>query len=148
MRAVWKFQLFTHRQTVKAPGLGRLLHVAMQDGFPMVWAEVDTVTMSDAALLRRYLRMWHRLDWYGLRSWLYAQALHSAVHERKPFSCQAVPPRGTGGYDHWHCQLRRRHDGMHRFNNYVWGDVGGEDLGHVVHAIRNTPDLPPISSVW
>lgn len=92
------------------------------------------LTKADAALLRRYLRMWHRLDWYGLRSWIYAQALHAAVHERKPFSCQAVPPRGSGGYDHWHCQMRRRHDGMHRFNNYVWGDVGGEDIGHVVHA--------------
>lgn len=91
------------------------------------------LTMNDAALLRRYLRMWRRLDWFGLRSWLYAQALHSAVHERKPFSCAAVPPRGSGGY-HWHCQLRKRHDGMHRFNNYVWGDVGGEDIGHVVHA--------------
>lgn len=42
MMTVWKFELYSHRQAIKAPGLGRLLHVAIQDGRPMVWAEVDT----------------------------------------------------------------------------------------------------------
>jgi len=92
----------------------------------------------DVALLRRYLRMCRRHDWFGLRSWLYGQALHAAVHQRKPFTCQATPPRNSGGYDHWHCTLRRRHDGMHRFNNYMWGEVGGEEIGHVVHV----PEVP------
>ena len=83
----------------------------------------------EVALLRRYLRHWRRLDWWGLRSWIYSQALHAAVHVRKPFSCQEVPPRGSGGYSHWHCQLKRHHDGLHRFNNMTWGEVGGECIG-------------------
>lgn len=87
---------------------------------------------GEVALLRRYLRMWHRLDWFGARSWLYSQGLHAAVYRKKPRTCQAVPPKGQGGYDHWFCMLPRRHDGMHRFRNYVWGDVGGEEVS-VVH---------------
>lgn len=42
MRVVWKFPLFSHHQSVKAPGLGRPLHAAAQDGHPVLWAEVDT----------------------------------------------------------------------------------------------------------
>lgn len=86
---------------------------------------------DELALLRRYLRMARRHDWFGIRSWLYSQALHAAVHRRKPFACNAVPPKGQGGYDHWHCQQRRRHDGLHRFNNYVWGEIGGEPIGAI-----------------
>lgn len=84
---------------------------------------------DEQGLLRRYLRMVHRHDWFGLRSWLYSQALHAAVHQVKPFTCAAQPPKGQGGYDHWHCQLRKRHDGMHRFRNYVWGEIDGESIG-------------------
>ena len=84
-------------------------------------------------LLRRWLRHAHRRDWYGLRSWLYAQGLHAAVHRKKPWTCQTQPPPGQGGYDHWYCQLPRNHDGMHRFNNYRWGDVGGETVGAWFH---------------
>lgn len=83
----------------------------------------------DWALLRRWMRAWRRLDWWGLRSWLYSQALNAAVHQKKPFACNAVPPRGQGGYDHWHCRLRRGHDGMHRYNAYTWGEIGGEPIG-------------------
>jgi len=83
----------------------------------------------DVALLRRYLRMWRRLDWFGLRSWLYAQGLHAAVHRKKPGACNAVPPHGHGGYDHWYCQRKRRHDGLHRVNSYVWGEIAGQPLG-------------------
>lgn len=80
-------------------------------------------------LLRRYLRRAHRANWYGLRTWLYQQGLHAAVHARRPGACNAVPPKGQGGYDHWHCKLDRNHDGMHRFNNYTWGEIGGEVIG-------------------
>jgi hypothetical protein len=74
----------------------------------------------DVALLRRYLRMWHRLDWFGMRSWLYRQGLHQAVHTKRPFRCNLTPPRGSGGYSHWYCGLKRKHDGPHRFGNYEW----------------------------
>jgi hypothetical protein len=84
---------------------------------------------NETALLRRYLRAWRRHDWYGLRSWLYYQALHAAVHQRKPFACHATPPPRSGGYSHWHCQLKRKHDGEHRFNAMTWLD----DLPSVVH---------------
>lgn len=86
------------------------------------------LTHWEVRLLRKYLRAWHRHDWFGLRSWLYSHALHAAVHTKKPFACNEVPPRGAGGYDHWHCQLPRRHDGLHRFRNMVWGEVDGEPM--------------------
>lgn len=89
---------------------------------------------QQARILARYLRMWRRHDWYGARSWLHSQALHAAVHQKRPLSCGAVPPRGSGGYDHWHCQLKRNHDGVHRFNLYTWGHVvDGEPMGVVIH---------------
>lgn len=93
----------------------------------------------DQALLRKYLRRWHRKNWWGLRSWLYSQALHAAVHRRKPFTCQAVPPRGSGGYDHWYCTLKRKHDGLHQFNTYKWGDVGGEAIFAHVPEVAGRP---------
>jgi hypothetical protein len=34
-----------------------------------------------------------------------------------------IPGQG-GGYRNWRCALKRRHDGMHRFGNYVWTDDG------------------------
>lgn len=83
-------------------------------------------------LLRRWLRMAHRHDWWGLRSWLYSQGLHAAVYRKKPFSCGRQPPKGQGGYSHWRCQLRRGHDGFHRheyvvdygtnLEGWLWGD--------------------------
>jgi hypothetical protein len=75
---------------------------------------------DETAILRRYLRMWRRLDWFGLRSWLYSQALHAAVERKVPFSCQVVPPKDSGGYSHWHCDQKRKHEGPHRFGNYEW----------------------------
>lgn len=87
------------------------------------------MTKAETALLRRYLRAWRRHDWYGLRSWLYSQGLHAAVYVRKPGACNAAPPKGQGGYDHWLCHERRGHDGFHRFRSYAWGDVGGEPIG-------------------
>jgi hypothetical protein len=82
----------------------------------------------EVPLLRKYLRMWRRNDWYGLRSWLFAQALHAAVYQRKPGTCQEAPPKGSGGYSHWLCQEKRKHDGLHRYGNCVWGDIAGEQM--------------------
>lgn len=52
------------------------------------------------------------------------------MHDRKPFACQALPDRRSGGYRHWHCQLRKWHRGDHRFRNYTWAGPGHR----VVHA--------------
>lgn len=77
----------------------------------------------EVALLRRYLRAWRRRDWFGLRTWLYVHALHAAVHRRRPFTCQATPPRGSGGYQHWYCtEKRNHHHTPHRAGNYIWTD--------------------------
>lgn len=69
-----------------------------------------------------------RAQWFGLRRWVYYEALHAAlhaaVHEKRPFSCQVQPERGSGGYDHWYCGLKRGHDGPHRYRNYVWAGPG------------------------
>lgn len=29
----------------------------------------------------------------------------------------------AGGYAHWRCMRARGHQGVHRFNNYVWGGL-------------------------
>lgn len=29
----------------------------------------------------------------------------------------------VGGYAHWRCMRQRGHQGLHRFNNYVWGGL-------------------------
>jgi hypothetical protein len=78
------------------------------------------LSTAEVAVLRRYLRMWRRYDWFGVRSWLYSQGLQAAVYSRKPFTCQVTPPKGSGGYDHWFCNLKRRHEGPHRYRNYQW----------------------------
>jgi len=75
---------------------------------------------AEVEILRRYLRMWHRFDWFGLRSWLSQQALHASANEKIPFTCQALPPAGSGGHSHWHCGEKRGHAGDHRFRNYTW----------------------------
>lgn len=79
-------------------------------------------------LLWRWWWIDHRLkaQWLGLRPWLYRKALHAAVHERKPFACNVTPERGAGGYPHWHCRLKRRHPGPHRYGSYVWPGPGAE----------------------
>lgn len=78
----------------------------------------------EVRLLLRYLFRWALTEWFGLRRWLYYKALHSAVHQRKPFSCQAIPSKDSGGYGHWHCQEKRRHAGPHRFNGVRWDENG------------------------
>lgn len=49
------------------------------------------------------------------------------------------PPKGSGGYSHWHCQLKRHHDGLHRFNNMTWGEIDGMELGVVHHPVDARP---------
>lgn len=76
--------------------------------------------------VRLFLRwyLWEhkaKAQWFGIRRWVYYKALHSVVNDKRPFSCQRTPDKGAGGYSHWHCQLRKRHKGEHRFRNYTWG---------------------------
>lgn len=97
---------------------------------------------DDTALLRRYLRMWRRHDWFGLRSWLYSQGLHAAVNRKVPFTCQAVPPKGAGGYDHWYCDQKRKHEGLHRSRNYQW-EQDGDRVEHKPEVAEAYPGLHP-----
>ena len=78
----------------------------------------------ETELLRRHLNRERRRNWFGFRSWLYSQALESAVNRRKPFACQKVPPLGSGGYTHWHCELPKRHTGPHRYKSVEWTSAG------------------------
>lgn len=75
---------------------------------------------AEQRIVARWLRMARRHDWWGLRTWLWQQGLHASVHRRKPRSCHAVPARGSGGYNHWHCELPRHHSGAHRHKQYRW----------------------------
>lgn len=64
-----------------------------------------------------------RAEWFGLRRWIYYKALRAAVNQKRPFACNFTPPKGAGGYNHWHCQLKpshRRKGEPHRFNNYTF----------------------------
>lgn len=73
-----------------------------------------------------------KAQWFGIRSWLYFRALHWAVNAHSPFACGVVPEKGSGGYSHWHCQLRKRHRGMpHRYVNYIWAGPG--------HRVKHSP---------
>lgn len=94
---------------------------------------------SETAILRRYLRRWRRADWWGARTWLWKQGLHASVYARKPGSCAAAPPKGSGGYDHWLCRLPRGHAMPHRFNAYTW-----EPDGRVCHQPSDVP-LPDVA---
>jgi hypothetical protein len=81
---------------------------------------------------------WIKYDWFGLRRWLYYKGLHAAVHEKRPFTCQEIPPKNSGGYDHWHCEypvgfvgmVKRRlgrpitHPGPHIFRAMRWDENG------------------------
>jgi catechol 2,3-dioxygenase-like lactoylglutathione lyase family enzyme len=95
---------------------------------------------GEVALFRRWFLWdsWIKFEWLGLRRWIYYQGLHRAVHRKYPWTCQAVTPPGTGGYNHWYCQVpigrlgtvRRwlgwpvEHPMPHRYNNYRWDGQG------------------------
>lgn len=69
---------------------------------------------------------WVKAEWCGLRRWLYFRGLHNAVEPYIPFTCRVVPDGTSGGYRHWHCDLRPRHKGDHRYRNYTWSGVAGD----------------------
>lgn len=70
---------------------------------------------------------------FGLRRWVYYKALHAAVDRKIPFTCQQVPPPNSGGYSHWHCELKRKHTGDHRRGAYTWS------TGRVQHSPIDSP---------
>lgn len=78
-----------------------------------------------------------RAEWFGLRRWLYYKGLHAAVHLKKPFTCQAVPPRGSGGYSHWYCELHGKHT-EHRYRAYTWTGARVQHNPVPVHTDRST----------
>lgn len=91
---------------------------------------------AELRLFRRWFLWdsWAKAEWFGLRRWLYYKGLSHAVDHRVPFTCGLTPPSGSGGYSHWHCDVRRpllailsgrrtQHDGPHRFNNYRWDEA-------------------------
>lgn len=87
------------------------------------------ISRRELALFRRW-DFWEcraRAEWFGLRRWLYHRALHAAVHLKKPFACNLTPPRGSGGYSHWHCEMRGKHT-THRFRNYTWSEGEGRTV--------------------
>lgn len=97
------------------------------------------LSRRELALFRRW-DFWEcraRGEWFGLRRWIYIKALHAAVDLKRPFACNATPAKGSGGYNHWHCELRGKHD-VHRFREYTWRD----EL-KVEHSPRRLPDLHP-----
>jgi hypothetical protein len=114
----------------------KVLDVQDEGGTVMMgwWGDRITfygLTRRELALFRRW-DFWEcraRGEWFGLRRWLYYRGLHAAVHRRIPFTCQKTPPRGSGGYSHWHCELRGKHS-VHRFGNYTWA----ENTPHVEYA--------------
>lgn len=94
---------------------------------PLPWQELKT----DLFLWWYVWQHKGKAQWFGLRPWIYYKALHAAVQHKAPFTCQQVPPRDSGGYSHWHCELKRKHVGEHRFRAYTWG------AGKVQHAPAN-----------
>lgn len=73
-----------------------------------------------------------KAQWLGLRHWMYYKALHAAVHQKVPFTCQQIPPKNSGGYSHWYCERKRKHAGEHRYRAYTWptgGDVNPAAVG-------------------
>lgn len=87
---------------------------------------VGGLNIPQVRLFLRWYLFDHKVkaEWFGLRRWLYYKALHAAVNDKVPFSCQRVPDKGSGGYSHWHCQRRRWHKGAHRYRNYIWPGPG------------------------
>lgn len=129
-----------YRRVREAPHVGWRIF-DLQDGgstviigrWPMYEEDKGRIQQIPGGLNRQQVRLfirWYLWDhkvkaqWFGLRRWIYFKALTAAVHDKKPFSCQLVPERGSGGYSHWHCQERKWHKGDHRYNNYIWPGPG------------------------
>ncbi|MCX5562745.1 hypothetical protein [Streptomyces sp. NBC_00038] len=45
-------------------------------------------------------------------------------------------PGDGGGYLHWRCALRRGHEGLHRYRNYVWNEQRDVEYAPVALADR------------
>jgi hypothetical protein len=67
----------------------------------------------------RWGYFWWLPRWTELRySWLDVKAAARGYCNDKPWT----PDERGGGYAHWRCAFKRGHDGLHRFNNYIWDD--------------------------
>jgi hypothetical protein len=42
------------------------------------------------------------------------------LRARREGKCNRRVPFGSGGYDHWRCQLPRHRGPQHRYRNYTW----------------------------
>lgn len=87
---------------------------------PLPWHQLNVGLFLHWYLIEHKLKA----QWLGLRPWAYWKALHAVVDNKVPFACQANPDKAEGGYSHWHCQLKKRHRGPHRFVNYTWDGPG------------------------
>lgn len=69
------------------------------------------------------------------RVWIWIHRTQNRWHDVRAMAsgyCNDCPrknglPDEGGGYRHWRCALRRGHDGMHRYRNYVWTGDGATD---------------------
>ena len=89
---------------------------------PLPWQELETPLFLWWYLVQHK----GRAQWFGVRPWVYYKALRWAVGAHSPFACGCVPDKGSGGYSHWHCDLRKRHGGPHRYRSYTWGGPGAK----------------------
>lgn len=89
---------------------------------PLPWQELETPLFLWWYLVQHK----GRAQWFGVRPWVYYKALSWAVGAHSPFACGRVPDKGSGGYSHWHCDLRKRHGGPHRYRSYTWGGPGAK----------------------
>lgn len=61
MRQVWKFPIVPFATDIRMPKGAKLLHVALQNDSPCLWAEVD----STAPIVKRYVKTYgtgHKID--------------------------------------------------------------------------------------
>jgi hypothetical protein len=104
---------------------GRTVKVALYPNRPEHDGRLQPLPWQDMKVdLFLWWYVWQhkgKAQWFGLRRWVYYKALHASVNRKIPFTCQQVPPPNLGGYSHWHCELKRKHAGDHRFRAYTWG---------------------------
>lgn len=77
--------------------------------------------MAEFKIGSRPLRSWRAHYWFRLHN-----AVRDIWDRRIRGLCVAAPSGYiTGGaYHFWRCALKHGHDGPHRFQNYVWTDLG------------------------
>lgn len=95
----------------------------------MYWGgNFNRLDRAERRILLRWLIHAELLGLFGLRRWLWGVGSHNAVHGTRPGSCAVAPPRGSGGYDHWHCTLDRGHKGLHEHGVWRWGELNGDSM--------------------